>query len=140
MNKKWSDFDELFSVSQSAMDEFFRTQLHTWEDLSRLQSEFANLWLECLNAQMQRISSARNLNDICATEAGLTTEYSMKFSDNIRKVYETLLNAQKEFMKCVSTPEALSLPTQKPPVKPEKPGKGKSLEINKDLPRGAAVS
>ena len=128
MNKKSGNFDVLFSANQSALDEFFKTQLHTWEDLSRLQSEFANLWLECLNAQMQRISSVKNLNDICATEAGLTTEYSMKFSDNIRKVYETLLNAQKEYMKCFSAPEALF--SQSPPVKAEKPGKSKALEVS----------
>ena len=128
MSKKYSNIDDLFSANQNAVDDFFRTQLHTWEDLSRLQSEFANLWVECLNAQMQRISSAKDLNDVCATEAGLTTEYSMKFSDNIRKVYETLLNAQKEFMKCVSIPE--SLVSQKPPVKQEKTGKGKALEVN----------
>jgi len=128
MNKKSSNFDVLFSANQSAMDDFLKTQLHTWEDLSRLQSEFAHLWLECLNAQMQRVSSARNLNDICATEAGLTTEYSMKFSDNLRQAYETLLHAQKEYMKCFSAPEALF--SQSPPVKPEKPGKGKTLEVN----------
>ena len=138
VNKKSGNFDVLFSANQSALDEFFKTQLHTWEDLSRLQSEFANLWLECLTAQMQRLSSTRNLNDICAAEAGLTTEYSMKFTDNIRNVYETLLNAQKEYMKCFSAAEALF--SQKPPVKPEKPGKGKNLEINKDLPRSETVS
>ena len=124
MNIKSSNFDKLFSANQNAMDVFFRTQLHSCDELSKLQSEFANLWLECLNAQMQRISSARNLNDICATEAGLTTEYSMKFSDNLRKAYETLLNAQKEYMKCLSASETEF--SQESPVKPEKPAKGKA--------------
>jgi phasin family protein len=129
MSKTASDLDALFSANQKAMDEYFRTQLHTWEDLSKLQGEFANLWLECLNAQIQRVSSARDINDICATEAGLATEYSMKFSDNIRKVYETLLNAQKEYMKCVGAPEVLSS-IQNPPARTrtEKPGPGKSRE------------
>ena len=138
MNKRSSSFDALFNASQSSRDEFFKAQIHTWEDLSRLQSEFASLWLECLNAQMQRLSSARNLNDICATEAGLTTEYSMKFTNNINKVYETLLSAQREYMKCFNAPETLF--SQISPVKPEKPEKGKALEVNKDLPQSTKTS
>ena len=135
MSKKYSDFDELFSVNQGTVENFFRTQLHTWEDLSKLQSEFANLWLEYLNAQMQRIATSKSLNDIYAAEAGLTTEYSMKFSDNIRKVYEALLNSQKEFMECCSMPENVF--RQAPSAKPEK---GKALEIDKDMPRSKATS
>ena len=135
MNKKHCNFDELFNVNQEAMDGFFKTQLHTWEDLTKLQSEFANLWLECLNAQMQRISTSKSLNDIYAAEAGLTTEYSMKFSDNIRKVYEALLNSQKEFMECCSMPENVF--RHAPATKPEK---GKALEIDRDMPRSKATS
>ena len=138
MNIKYSNFDELFNVNQEAMDGFFKTQLHTWEDLTKLQSEFANLWLECLNAQMQRVSSAKSLNDICAAEAGLTTEYSMKFSDNIRKVYDTLVKSQKEFMECCSMPEGIF--RQLPAAKAERAVKGKALEIDKDVPRGKAVT
>ena len=138
MNIKYSNFDELFNVNQEALDGFFKTQLHTWEDLTKLQSEFANLWLECLNAQMQRVSSAKSLNDIYAAEAGLTTEYSMKFSDNIRKVYDTLVKSQKEFMECCSMPESLF--RQLPAAKAERAGKGKAPEIDKDMPRGKAVS
>jgi len=138
MNKKCGSFDALFSTNQPAVDEFFKAQFHTWEDLSKLQSECANLWLEGLNAQMQRISSAKNLNDICAAEAGLATEYSMKFSDNLRKVYETLLNSQKEFVNCFNAPESLF--SQPPPVQPEKREKGRALEVDKDIPRSKAAS
>ena len=138
MNKKYSDFDELFTANQGTVENLFRNQLHTWEGLSKLQSEFANLWLECLNAQMQRIASAKSLNDIYAAEAGLTTEYSMKFSDNIRKVYEALVTSQKEFMECCNMPEnLLKQPTQ---VKPERIEKGKGQETDKDLPRSKAAS
>jgi phasin family protein len=138
MNKKCSDIDALFGANQKAMDELFRAQFHTWEDLSKLQSECAHLWMDCLNAQMQRISSAKNLNDMCATEAGLATEYSMKFSDNLRKVYETLLNSQKEFMKCFNAPEVLF--SQPPPEKPERREKSRALEVDKDVPHSKAVS
>ena len=138
MNKPIGDFDALFSANQTAMDEYFRTQIHTWEDLSRLQSECASLWLECLNAQMQRMSSAKNLNDVCATEAGLATEYSMKFTDNMRKIYETMLNSQKEFMKCFNAPEALF--SQPLPGQPEKREKGRALEIDKNVPRSKVAS
>jgi len=134
MNKKFNTFDELFNVNQGAVEDFFRTQMHTWEDLGKLQSEFANLWLECLNAQMQRISTAKSLNDIYAAETGLTTEYSMKFSDNIRRAFETLLKSQKEFMECCSMPENLF---KQPSAKPEK---SKALEVDKDMPRSRTVS
>ena len=134
MNKKFSSFDELFNVNQGAVEGFFRAQMHTWEDLGKLQSEFASLWLECLNTQMQRISTAKSLNDICAAEAGLSTEYSMKFSDNIRKTFETLLKSQKEFLECCSTPENLF---RQPTAKPEK---SKALEVDKDIIRSKAVS
>jgi len=134
MTKKFNSFDELFNVNQGAVEDYFRAQLHTLEDLSKLQSEFASLWLECLNAQMQRISTAKSLTDVYAAEAGLTTEYSMKFADNIRKLFETLLNSQKEFMACCSNPENLFRPLS------AKPEKGKALEVDKDMPRSKAVS
>ena len=133
MNKKPGDFEAFFSANQASMDDFFKAHIHTWEELSKLQSECANLWVECLNAQVQRMSTARDLNDVCATETGLVTEYSMKFSDNIRKVYETLLNSQKEFMKCFKGTEALF--SQPPPVQPERQGKGRSLEVDRDVTR-----
>jgi phasin family protein len=138
MSKKTGSFDMLFSANQTSMDELFKTQFHTWEELSKLQSECAHLWVECINAQMQRMSSARNLNDICATETGLVTEYSMKFSDNIRKVYETLENSQKEFMNCFKGTEVIL--SQPPLEQPERRGKSRSLEVDKDSPRSQVVS
>jgi phasin family protein len=138
MSRKTAELDVLFSANQASMDEYFKSQIHTWEELSKLQSECTNLWVECLNAQMQRISSARNLNDICATETGLVTEYSMKFSDNIRKVYETLLNSQKEFMNCFKGTEVLL--SQPPSQQPERRAKSRSLEVDKDSPRSQLAS
>lgn len=102
MHKELSSY---FNVNQEAFAGLFRNQMHTWEELGRLQGEFANLWMECLNAQMQRISTSKNLNDIYASEAGLITEYSMKFSDNLRQVFDTLVNAQKDMMACCNVKE-----------------------------------
>jgi len=138
MSKKAGEVDAFFSANQASMDEFFKAHIHTWEELSKLQSECANLWVECLNAQVQRMSSARNLNDVCATETGLVTEYSMKFSDNIRKVYETLLHSQQEFMKCCKGPEALF--SQPPPEPPERREKSRALDADRDVSRNNVTS
>jgi len=138
MNKTIGDIDALFSANQTTIDEFFRTQIHTWEDLSRLQSECTCLWMDCFNARMQRLSSAKNLNDICAAEAGLATEYSMKFSDNLMKIYDTLLYSQKEFMKCFSAPKDLF--SQPHPEQPERREKSRALEVDKDVPRSKVAS
>lgn len=102
VNRSLTDY---FNVNQEQFAGLFRNQMHTWEELGRLQGELTNLWLECLNAQMQRISTSKNLNDVYAAEAGLVTEYSMKFSDNLRQVFDTLVNAQKDIMACGNVQE-----------------------------------
>jgi Phasin protein. len=133
MNKKFTDLDELYNSNQEAIDRLYKTQLRTWEDLSQVQSEFANLWMECLNAQLQRVANAKNLPDIYAAEAGVTTEYSMKFSENIRKMFEIIANAQKNFMECCKPDDLLGQ------FAPAKTQKGKTIVVEETKPRAKVV-
>jgi len=62
------------------------------------QLSYAVLWSECINNQIQRLSSVKNPNDLFSIESDLVSEYSEIFSENIRQDLDTLTKTQAEFM------------------------------------------
>jgi len=91
---------EFSNATFDAINKYCQVQFQAWKDLAELQVHFANLWQECLNAYIQRMSTAKNLTDLFAAESGLATEYSAKFSEDIRQLFETLAGTQRELIEC----------------------------------------
>jgi len=112
---------EFYGATYDAINKYYQIQSQAWQDVAELQLHFANLWQECLNAHFQRISAAKSLTDLLAAESGLVTEYSAKFSEDLRQFLETLSKTQREFMDCFNQSEELYriLPLFKEPATKE---------------------
>lgn len=88
-------------------EKFCQNQLQTWKKIAELQLEFARLWQDYCNASVQRLSDARDVSDLYAIEAGLSTEYGSKFAEYSRKAFEVISDSQQDMMECFATPEKL---------------------------------
>lgn len=85
-----------------AFNRCFQIQMQSWKELLELQLHSAGLAQECANSCLQRLSTARNITDLMATESGLAAEYSTKFSGEVRHFYDTLSKSQQQLMECIN--------------------------------------
>jgi phasin family protein len=124
MDTQTRDIENFMNVAQDSLEEFRKLHIDNLSRISELQMEFINLCAECNKAQLDRLAKAKSPSDILATESGIATEYSTKFFENARQIFEaanqmqnnmlswmTENNFTQEFEKLVSTSESGSKQT-----------------------------
>ena len=103
--KKGNDkSDDFFNMSAKTLDELCQSNLEILKSFIDVQSNYSDLWQEYLNAQMDRLSTAKNISDVMATESGLATEYTSKFSEANQRLYEAVAEAMEKQKACLNIP------------------------------------
>jgi phasin family protein len=100
MAKKPVPAEDAYAAASKYFNEMQDISARSWKNLIELQLQFGKLWLEFLEMQTKRLAGVTNPSDFAAAEAGIATEYSGKFYNNIRQAIELMTNTQKELMEC----------------------------------------
>ena len=98
---------ELFEVSRENFEKYCQKNLETFKEVIDLGFKYGSLWQEYLSEQMQRLSNAKDLSDVIATESGLATEYTAKFNETGRRLYEIVSESMTEQMKDLQLPSEI---------------------------------
>ncbi|MDZ7737094.1 MAG: phasin family protein [Gammaproteobacteria bacterium] len=96
MNNGTQDIGRFLESCSHSMEDFQKLHMDAAKQLSQLQLEFMNLWLECNCSQMQRLAKAETPSDVVATESGIATEYMNKFASNAQQTFDTLTDIQQK--------------------------------------------
>lgn len=104
MKKSNSKNNEFYEMSRQSMEDLFQSNLDTLKELIDIELDYANLWQEYMKAQMDRLSTAKEISDVMAIESGLTAEYTNKFSETGRRLVETVSGAMEKQMKSLNMP------------------------------------
>lgn len=101
---KKSNDNEFFEISRQAIGDLYQSNLSTLKELIDIEVDYANLWQDYMKAQIDRLSTAKEISDVMAIESGLTAEYSNKFSETGRRLLETVSGAMEKQMECLNMP------------------------------------
>lgn len=104
MKKGNGKSEDFFNLSAKTLDELCQSNLEILKSFMDVQSNYTGLWQEYLTAQMDRLSTAKDLSDVMATESGLTAEYTSKFSDANQRLYEAIAEAMEKQKSCLNIP------------------------------------
>lgn len=88
------DISNFLDNCSHAMEDFQKLHMDAARQLTDLQLQFMNLWMECNCSQMQRLAKAENPSDVVATESGIATEYMNKFATNAQQTFDALTDIQ----------------------------------------------
>ncbi len=102
-NGKDNDF---FNLDYEAMNGLCKENQDILKEMIDIEFNYSNLWREYLTAQVERLSKAKDISDVMATESGLATEYTNKFTEANRRYYETVSEAMQGQMKHFRFPVA----------------------------------
>jgi len=106
-HQKDSKLPKESKLPTESVDKFCQNQLQTWKKLAEVQLDFSRLWVDYCNACCQRMSGAKDIADLYAIEAGLSTEFGSRFAECSRKALETISVSQQELMGCFTSPESI---------------------------------
>lgn len=96
--------NEFYDMSSKVMRVLCQSSLDTLRAVIDIEVDCANLWQEYLKAQIDRLSTAKEISDVMAIESGLTSEYTNKFSETSRRFYETVSGVMEKQMQCLNMP------------------------------------
>ena len=96
--------DRTYELSQKTMTDFYHSNLDLIKEMMDIEFKYANIWQDYLNAQMERLSTAKELSDVPAIEAGLATEYTNKFARTNRELYDAISEAVLKQMEVLNVP------------------------------------
>lgn len=88
MDTQLGNIENFLNAAQDSLEQFRKMHMDNLNRVSELQLEFINLCAECNKAQMDRLVNAKSASDVMATESGIATEYSAKFFENAKQVFE----------------------------------------------------
>lgn len=106
MKKSNGKDNELYTMNNKAMDDLCQTNLDFLREIIDIEFNYSNLWQEYLKAQMDRLSTVKEASDVMAIESGLASEYTNKFSEANRRLYDVISNTMEEQTKCFNLPVA----------------------------------
>ncbi len=104
MKKGSNNSEEIFNISAKAMEELCQSNMEIFKSFLDVQSDYTNLWQEYLNAQMDRLATAKNFSDVMSTESGLAAEYTSKFTDANQRLCEAVAEAIEKQKSCLNIP------------------------------------
>jgi hypothetical protein len=92
--KKGNGLDyDFFDVSREKFERYHQNNIETLNEVMEIGFKYGSLWQNYLNDNMQRLSNATELSDVIAAEAELATEYTEKFNETGRHLYEVVINS-----------------------------------------------
>lgn len=94
MDTETRNIENFINMAQDSLEQFRKQHIENLSRISELQMEFINLCAECNKAQMDRLAKAKSPSDVMATESGIATEYSAKFFENARQIFEAASQMQ----------------------------------------------
>lgn len=98
--KPIEEMTKLYAGSNEVMKEYSEINTRAWQKLTKLELENMQLGLECTTRQWQIMGDAKTPADVLAAESNVFAEYSAKFLDNTRQIFETLTERQRDVMSC----------------------------------------
>ena len=123
--------ENYFDSAGDMMKKFAQLNANSWKSMNDVQLRFANLWMEFVKKSIERISAAKKPEELFDVQSDLMTEYTEKFSDNMREAFDTVSSAQtklmEDFFEGCTNPFFFSEQMQK--FTGSKGGKGQSKKI-----------
>jgi phasin protein len=104
MKKSSGESEDIFKLNAEKMNELCEANMDIFKSFLDVQSNYTNLWQEYMNAQMERLSTAKNMSDVMATESGLAAEYTSKFTDANQRLCEAIAEAVEKQKSCLNIP------------------------------------
>ncbi len=102
--RKGNGKDRIYELNQKTMTDFYHSNLDLIKEMMDIEFKYANIWQDYLNAQMDRLSSAKEMSDVVAIEAGLATEYTNKFAKTNRELYDAISETVLKQMEVLNVP------------------------------------
>ena len=114
MKKSSNKNTEFPEMNREALENYYQTNLDAWREIMELSFKYNTLWQEYFNSQTQRLSTAKDMSDVIATESGLATEYASKFNETNRRLYETITKSMEKQMNCLNLPTDMDIKSLMP--------------------------
>lgn len=92
------DFSAFFENCSHAMENYSKLHIDAVRQLSQLQLDFINLYMECNCSQLERLAKAETPADVMATESGVATEYTSKFFNTAQQTFNALNRIQEDML------------------------------------------
>ncbi len=105
MKKSSGNENELMEMNRKALE----NNMEAWKEIMDLSFRYSSLWQEYFNSQTQRLSTAKDISDVIATESGLAAEYSQKFNETNQRLYETITKSLEQQMSGLNLPTDMDI-------------------------------
>jgi phasin family protein len=98
MKTETREIENFISLAQDSLEQFHKLNVENLSRLSELQLEFINLCAECNKAQLDRMAKAESPSDAMAAGPDIATEYSTKFFENARQIFDAANQMQSNML------------------------------------------
>lgn len=98
MKTETREIENFISLAQDSLEQLHKLNVENLSRLSELQLEFINLCAECNKAQLDRMAKAESPSNAMAAGSDIATEYSTKFFENARQIFDATNQMQSNML------------------------------------------